>query len=79
MAKKSVDIIVPAVGKSLNLLIPEEISCDTLLEMAISFAEEQFHLHSQGDLYLVKTGEKLAPSSTFSSIGENSGLTLLLM
>lgn len=79
MAKVSVEIIVPTVGKSLNLLVPKDISCAVLLEMAIEFSQDRFQIPSNGDLYLADTGEKVSPRSSFKSLGNESALSFVLM
>lgn len=79
MAKVSVDIFVPVVGKTLNLMVPADVDCSVLLMMATQFAEDRFHIDSQGELFFAKNGQKVNPISSFASLDEEMGQTFILM
>lgn len=79
MAKVSIDIVVPIVGKTMNLLIPSNIECEELIEMVEQFSEDRFHIKSEGELYSVKNGKMINRKGNFGILGDEVGLQFILM
>lgn len=77
MTKLSIDVTVPSLAQTFQLLVPDEMIGGELLEAVEDMIAERFELQRQGDLFFAFGGEKLDYDMPLKKI--HRGTRLLLM
>lgn len=75
----SVDVAIPVIGKSMNLLVPHSVLGRVLLDTVEDLVEETYHLKSTGNLYFAKEGAMIDYGKSVGFFPRGQGLNLILM
>lgn len=79
MKKFSTTIELPIIGKTIDLLVPQNISFEILIEMIREFIFEHFDLDNSGDLYIAETGMKVKEEFSMNMLKQGKGYRFIFM
>lgn len=75
----SVDVSLPVIGQTLQLLVPRNVVGMALLETVESMIAEKYHLKCGGNLYFAEYGTILDYHSSLENLPHRQGVKLILM
>lgn len=75
----SVDVALPVIGQTLNLLVPRNIVGGALLDTVDDLIQDKYRLSGGGNLYYAEYGTMLDYKNTLENIPHQQGVKLILM
>lgn len=75
----SVDVALPVIGQTLNLLVPRNIVGGALLDTVDELIHDKFRINGNGNLYFADYGTMVDYSATLENLPNQQGVKLILM
>lgn len=75
----SVDVAIPVIGQTLNLLVPRNVVGGALLDTVDELIQDKFRLTGSANLYFADYGTMIDYTQSLENIPNKQGVKLILM